>query len=77
MEVAGAARSEAERVAADAERQAALLRAEVDDYVDAKLANFEVVLHKTLAAIERGRDRLRGQSDLDGLAGGPRRTPHE
>jgi hypothetical protein len=29
--------------------------AEVEDYVDSKLANFEVVLSKTLAAVEKGR----------------------
>ena len=49
------------RVAA-AEGAAATMRQEVDDYVDAKLANFEVVLSKTLAAVERGRDRLRERS---------------
>lgn len=71
VEVAGIARGQVDRVAAEAEREAARLRAEVDDYVDAKLANFEVVLLKTLAAVERGRDKLRGQSDLDALADGP------
>ena len=34
------------------------MRAEVDDYVDTKLANFEVVLDKTLAAVNRGREKL-------------------
>ena len=38
------------------------MRAEVDDYVDTKLANFEVVLDKTLAAVNRGRDKLRGRT---------------
>lgn len=26
---------------------------------------FEITLHKTLAAVERGRDKLRGQSEFD------------
>ena len=44
-----------------AERGARRMRDEVDDYVDTKLANFEVVLTKTLAAIQRGRDKLSGR----------------
>ncbi|MCW2679640.1 MAG: hypothetical protein JWM62_1041, partial [Frankiales bacterium] len=32
-----------------------------------KLANFEVVLSKTLAAVEKGRARLGGQSEHDEL----------
>ena len=45
------------------------MRAEVDDYVDTKLANFEVVLDKTLAAVSRGRDKLRGRTAHEDLAG--------
>ena len=36
-------------------------RHETDDYIDAKLATFEITLQKTLQAVERGRDRLRSQ----------------
>jgi hypothetical protein len=50
--------------AADAER----MRLEIDDYVDSKLANFEVVLNKTLRAVEKGRAKISGRHDLDGLA---------
>jgi hypothetical protein len=68
-----------EEVVAEAHRHAALLiteaeelaermRRETDDYVDAKLANFEVVLTKTLAAVSRGRDKVRGRSDLADIA---------
>ena len=53
----------------DASEQAALMRVQVDDYVDGKLANFEIVLHKTLSAVERGRAKLAGRSALDELAG--------
>ena len=48
---------------ADAER----MRLEIDDYVDGKLANFEVVLHKTLQAVEKGRAKISGQHELDSL----------
>jgi hypothetical protein len=60
-EVAIEAERQAERTLADARQQAATMRAEVEDYVDGKLANFEVVLHKTIAAVERGREKLRGR----------------
>ncbi len=43
------------------------MRLEVEDYVDGKLANFEIVLTKTLAAVERGRQKLAGRSELDEL----------
>lgn len=36
------------------------VRAEADDYVDSKLANFEVVLTKTLGSVGRGREKLLG-----------------
>lgn len=62
-EVAAQAELEAEEIRAAAEEESAAMRREVDDYVDAKLANFEVVLEKTLAAVHRGRDKLRGRSD--------------
>lgn len=56
----------AEQVRAAAAREAATMRAQVDDYVDTKLANFEVVLEKTLAAVHRGRDKLRTGPALAG-----------
>src|SRR3954451_9383120 len=48
----------------DAER----MRVEIDDYVDGKLANFEVVLHKTLQAVEKGRAKISGRHEFDMLA---------
>ena len=45
------------------------MRNEVDDYVDAKLANFEIILHKTLNAVEHGRDKINGRhAELEQLA---------
>jgi hypothetical protein len=37
------------------------MRKETDDYIDAKLATFEITLHKTLQTVDRGRERLRSQ----------------
>jgi cell division septum initiation protein DivIVA len=66
-EIAKEADEEAERILKAAQADADAIRAEVDDYVDAKLANFEVVLNKTMQAVIRGRDRLRGARDVDAL----------
>ncbi len=58
---------------ADAERQRAAveaeeLRQETDDYVDTRLATFEIALTKTLEAVSRGRARLQGRTHFDALA---------
>jgi cell division septum initiation protein DivIVA len=67
-EVARVAQLEADRTIADAREHARQIRLEAEDYVDAKLANFEVVLSKTLGAVEKGRAKLRGRLDTDALA---------
>jgi len=69
-EVMQTATKEADRVVEEAKENARRMRLEVEDYVDAKLANFEVVLHKTLGAVERGRDKLRGRHELEELREG-------
>jgi cell division septum initiation protein DivIVA len=66
-EIAQEATREAERIVIEAEEEATRMRDDVDDYVDTKLANFEVVLGKTIAAVERGREKLRGRHPLDDL----------
>lgn len=68
QEVVRAAAAEADRLVEDAREQARQMRLEAEDYVDAKLANFEVVLQKTLTAVEKGRQKLRGRLDADQLA---------
>ncbi len=67
-EVVHAANREAERIVEDARERARQIRLEAEDYVDAKLANFEVVLQKVLGSVERGREKLRGRLDADQLA---------
>jgi hypothetical protein len=71
-EVAAAAARKSEQIQLAALEEAQTMRAEVDDYVDSKLANFEVVLDKTMAAVRRGRDKLRGRAEHDHFAG-----PHD
>jgi cell division septum initiation protein DivIVA len=67
-EVVRAADREAARIVEQAREHARQIRLEAEDYVDAKLANFEIVLHKTLGAVEKGRQKLRGRLDTDQLA---------
>ncbi|MDJ1132532.1 cell division initiation protein [Streptomyces iconiensis] len=59
-EVARQAQEEADRILNEARGEAAEIRAEADDYVDSKLANFEVVLSKTIGSVDRGREKLLG-----------------
>ncbi|RDG39880.1 ATP synthase F0 subunit B [Streptomyces corynorhini] len=60
--VARQSQDEADRILAEARRDAEEIRAEADDYVDSKLANFEVVLTKTIGSVDRGREKLLGRS---------------
>jgi hypothetical protein len=53
----------ASRILSDARREADQIRTDADEYVDQKLANFEVVLTKTLQAVGRGRDKMRGSNN--------------
>ena len=52
------ARRTSEEILEDAERHAAALRHEAEDYVDRKLAAFEVVLDRTMQTVQKGRERL-------------------
>ena len=70
-EVVQAARRAAEEIVTAARRESEELRRETDGYVDAKLATFEISLTKTLQAVTRGRERLRGRSELDTLGSDP------
>ncbi|MEY4036901.1 MAG: hypothetical protein RL201_282 [Actinomycetota bacterium] len=51
-----AARDEAQRILDDARAQAADERAEVESYIDGRLATLEVILNKTMDAVARGRE---------------------
>ena len=59
-EVARRSQNEADRILGQARQEAEEVRAEADEYVDSKLANFEVVLTKTLGSVGRGREKLLG-----------------
>ncbi|WP_019549109.1 hypothetical protein [Streptomyces sulphureus] len=84
-EVARRSQEEADRILAEARREAEEIRAEADEYVDSKLANFEVVLSKTVGSVERGREKLLGSGpgseewNAEYAEDAPERTtdPHE
>ena len=57
------AQDAASRMLSQARREADQIRADADEYVDQKLANFEVVLTKTLQAVGRGRDKMKGSAN--------------
>ncbi|MEU4168270.1 cell division initiation protein [Streptomyces sp. NPDC026665] len=59
-EVARRSQNEADRILGESRKEAEEIRAEADDYVDSQLANFEVVLTKTLGSVGRGREKLLG-----------------
>ncbi|MFF3760367.1 ATP synthase F0 subunit B [Streptomyces sp. NPDC002185] len=70
-QVARESQEEADRILTEARREAEEVKAEADDYVDSKLANFEVVLNKTIGSVDRGREKLLGRGpglDQDGYA---------
>jgi F0F1-type ATP synthase membrane subunit b/b' len=57
-EIVREARRVAQTVVDDAEASGRQLRHEAEDYVDQKLAAFEVVLERTMQAVQKGRERL-------------------
>jgi F0F1-type ATP synthase membrane subunit b/b' len=63
-EVVREARRRAQALVDDAEAAARALRHEAEDYVDQRLASFEVVLERTMQAVQKGRQRLQVVVDL-------------
>ncbi len=60
-EVYLAAVAEAEALRGETVVETSRMRQETDDYIDAKLASFEITLQKTLQTVDRGRERIRSQ----------------
>lgn len=63
-EVVVSADRESSRMIGDARAEAQRLRDEVDEYVDTTLANFEQFLTRSLASIERGRDKMHALREI-------------
>ena len=69
---------EAERILSEAAQRARELRLEAEDYVDAKLAQFEIAMEQTasgltkaIGQVQRGREKLRGVSPAEEEFGSP------
>jgi vacuolar-type H+-ATPase subunit H len=83
-EVFRRAEQEAERIASEADDDSRRMRQEAEDYVDAKLAQFEIALQRlsedvvvthealsrTLEQVEAGRQKLRGATPVQQELGG-------
>jgi vacuolar-type H+-ATPase subunit H len=63
-EIVVSAEHESSRIIGEARTEAQRLRDEVDDYVDTALANFEQLLTRSLASIERGRDKMHALREI-------------
>jgi cell division septum initiation protein DivIVA len=81
-EVARAAREEADRLLDEANGRARQMRLEAEDYVDAKLAQYEVALERvrldlerSIEQVQRGRERLRGGTVAEEEFGGAAAEP--
>lgn len=59
------AQREAQGLLQNAESEVEKMRLETNNYIDARLANFEVALNKTLTAVKRGREKMFDQSQAD------------
>ena len=66
--IVSAAREKSSEIMDEANEMAEAKQEEVDAYIDSRLATLEVILNKTLDAINRGRERLAGASDKDALS---------
>ena len=71
-EVVVSADRESARIINDARGEVQRLRDEVDEYVDTTLANFEQFLHRSLASIERGRDKMHALREIGSFQGDDR-----
>jgi len=70
-EVAREARRVAQQVVSHAEADSRRLRHEAEDYIDQKLAAFEVVLDRTMQTVQRGREQLQAVVEPLEPADGP------
>jgi F0F1-type ATP synthase membrane subunit b/b' len=59
-EIVAAAKKEARRILDEVADEAKGQQDEIDAYVDSRLATLEVILHKTMEVVNRGRDQLAG-----------------
>jgi hypothetical protein len=69
-EILKEAQAQARRTLEEARQESQRLRLEAEDYADQKLAQFEVVLERTLKTVASGRQKLSGLPERDDEPGG-------
>src|SRR3954464_4671584 len=74
-EITVSAEHEGARIIAEARSEAPRLREEVDDYVYTALSNFEQFLTRSLASIERGRDKMHALREIGTFQGEDNERP--
>jgi len=62
QQIVKAAEQRARQIVAEAKEEANTLKRQVEDYCDQRLASFEVVLNRTAATVQKGRERLLGSA---------------
>ncbi len=58
-EIARQSRIAAQRIMDEAETESRRMRHETEDYIDQKLAQFEIVVGRVMAQVQKGRDKMR------------------
>lgn len=59
-EIVQAAHIKANEILGQLDQELLKMRTETDEYIDARLANFEITLNRTLLAVRRGREKISG-----------------
>jgi F0F1-type ATP synthase membrane subunit b/b' len=66
-EIVQAATQRAQEILQQVDQELNSMRNETDEYIDARLANFEITLNRTLLAVRRGREKISGKSLFNDL----------
>ncbi len=66
-EIVQSATQRAQEILQQVNQELNSMRNETDEYIDARLANFEVTLNKTLLAVRRGREKISGKNSFNDL----------
>ena len=64
-EIAQQAHQRAQEIMQQVDEELRRMRNETDEYIDARLANFEITLNRTLLAVKRGREKITGNSSFN------------
>ncbi len=62
QQIVKAAEHRARQIVSEAKEEANTLKRQVEDYCDQRLASFELVLNRTAATVQKGRERLLGSA---------------